>query len=206
MKKYIAALSATALIGIAPYTMAGSSTDLTVKGLITPAACLPTLSGGGIIDHGKLASRDLNQTKPTRLPTQSMQFSVNCDSATVFTLKSTDNRMGSDYDEGALFGLGKINGDQKLGGFQGRFANLNADGVPVRSLVSYNNGGNWSTRPTWTPEGIYAFGSLTGTPLPIAIKDLVSDMGVETFIARADSLDLSSEVALDGSATLEIVY
>jgi hypothetical protein len=44
MKKYLAALSATALIGIAPYALAAPSTDLTVIGTITPNACTPTVS------------------------------------------------------------------------------------------------------------------------------------------------------------------
>lgn len=32
------------------------------------------------------------------------------------------------------------------------------------------------------------------------------DMQVETVIARTDSLDLSNEVPIDGSATLEVKY
>lgn len=62
MKNYFAALSATALISVAPFAVAASSTDLTVTGVITPQACTPSLSNGGIIDNGKISAKDLNLT------------------------------------------------------------------------------------------------------------------------------------------------
>ena len=75
IKKYFAALSATALIGVAPYALAASSTDLTVTGIITPNACTPTLSGGGIVDHGKFSAKDLNAGhETTALPTETLQL------------------------------------------------------------------------------------------------------------------------------------
>ena len=94
IKKYFAALSATALIGVAPYALAASSTDLTVTGIITPSACTPTLSGGGIVDHGKFSAKDLNQTSKLT-PSQTLKLSVNCErQLTVFALTRIDNRAG----------------------------------------------------------------------------------------------------------------
>ncbi|WCM50410.1 DUF1120 domain-containing protein [Pseudomonas sp. WJP1] len=206
IKKYLAALSTTALIGVAPYALAASSTDLTVTGLITPSACTPTLSGSGIVDHGKFSAKDLKQTSETPLPSQTLKLSVNCESATVFRLKSIDNRPDSDSDAGESFGLGKINGDQRLGNFEGVLLASEADGVAVRPLVSRDNGATWHVSSYLRPKTLSAFGSPTTPPAPIAIKDLVTDLQVNTYIARADSLDLSNEVALDGSVTLEILY
>ena len=206
MKKYLAALSATALIGIAPSALAASTTELKVTGIITPAACVPTLSSGGIVDHGKISSKDLNQTKETPLPEHTFQFSVNCDSATVFTLKPIDRRPNTDHENGELFGLGKINGDQRLGGFLGYFDKPIADGVPAITLGSTDNGNSWSRSSEFFPYKINAFGSPTDPSTPIAIKDLVADLLIRTYIARADSLDLGNEVNIDGSATLEIRY
>ncbi|WP_330220783.1 DUF1120 domain-containing protein [Pseudomonas frederiksbergensis] len=65
MKKCFAALSTTALISLAPYALAASSTDLTVTGTITPSACTPSLSGNGVVDYGKISARDLNQDTST---------------------------------------------------------------------------------------------------------------------------------------------
>ena len=206
MKKYLAALSATALIGIAPSALAASTTELKVTGIITPAACVPTLSSGGIVDHGKISSQDLRQTAETRLPEYALRLSVSCNSATLFTVKPIDNRPNTDHDNGELFGLGKINGDQRLGGFQGYFSNSVADGVPAITLGSTNNGNSWSKVSGFYPYMLYAFGSPADQATPIAVKDLVTDLQVQTFIARADSLDLGNEVNIDGSATLEIRY
>lgn len=198
MKKYFAALSATALIGIAPYALAASSTDLTVTGIITPNACTPMLSEGGVVDHGKFSSKDLNQDRWTRLTTHTLQLTVNCDSAIAFRLKPIDKRAGSDADDGASFGLGLINGDenQKLGYFETRFEAPLGDGVAVRALHSYNNGDTWGTFNGLIPNAISAFGAVGGPSTPIAIKDLVTGLQVRTYIARADSLDLTNEVAI----------
>ena len=38
--------------------MAASSVDLSIKGSITPAACTPTLSNGGVVMHGKISYSD----------------------------------------------------------------------------------------------------------------------------------------------------
>lgn len=206
IKKYFAALSATALIGVAPYALAASSTDLTVTGIITPSACTPTLSGGGIVDHGKLSVQDLQQTSQTILPRQTLKLSVNCEAATVFRLNPIDNRPASSSYGDTSFGLGLINGDQKLGHFKGVFKASEADGVAVVPLRSRDNGSSWSASAWFEPNYLNAFGSSSDTTTPIAIKDLVTDLEVRTYIARADSLDLSNEVALDGSVTLEILY
>ena len=41
---------------------------------------------------------------------------------------------------------------------------------------------------------------------PASVKELVTDLEVQTVIARTDGLDLSNEVTIDGSATLEVKY
>lgn len=75
-------LATTALLIASAHTFAASSVDLTVKGLITPSACTPALSGGGTVDYGKISAKDLKADQQTFLPTQIVQFSVTCDAAT----------------------------------------------------------------------------------------------------------------------------
>ena len=205
IKKYFAALSATALIGVAPYALAASSTDLTVTGAITPNACTPTLSGGGIVDHGKLSAKDLNQDKPTNLPFETLQLAVNCDAPVAFRLLPTDNKSGTRTGNNQ-FGLGYINVDQKLGSFDVRFMAPIGDGVAVSPLGSPDNGNTWKNEVYFFNEKLSAFGALGGPTTPIAIKDLQTDLRIWTAIARADSLDLTNDVLLDGSVTLTIDY
>ncbi|MHC8312973.1 DUF1120 domain-containing protein [Pseudomonas sp. GT1P32] len=204
IKKYFAALSAIALISVAPFALAASSTDLTVTGLITPNACTPTLSGGGIVDHGKFSAKDLRPDRETPLPSQTLQLAVNCDAATTFKLRGIDHRAASSTD-GNGFGLGFINTDQKLGYSELRSIAPMADGVSVVPLHSRDNGSTWFRSAQIDALGVSSYGAL-GTTTPIAIKDLLTDLKVDTYIARADALDLTNEVALDGLATLEILY
>jgi hypothetical protein len=58
-------LVTTLLITNASYTVAESSTGLDVTGTITPSSRIPSLSSGGIVDHGKLTMKDL---APLHLP------------------------------------------------------------------------------------------------------------------------------------------
>jgi len=100
--------------------------DLTVRGIITPNACTPSLSSGGVIDHGKMSAKDLNATQITPLPKVNLQMTVTCDAPVVFALKATDNRAGSGNASG--FGLGRINGTQKLGSYSLTMSAPLADG------------------------------------------------------------------------------
>ncbi|EPA94382.1 DUF1120 domain-containing protein [Pseudomonas sp. G5(2012)] len=205
MKKYLAALSATALISVAPYALA-ASTDLTVTGTIVPGACTPTLSDGGVVDHKKISAKDLNPDLVTNLPIKTLQLSINCDAEQPFKLRTVDNRPGTSIISYA-YGLGFINGDQKLGGFFIRMANPLANGVPVLTLSSYDGGTTWKYNQWMDPDsGLLSVGSVSDTTTPIAVKDVTMDLQVHTRIARADGLDLSDEAAIDGSITLEVDY
>ncbi|MVV52007.1 DUF1120 domain-containing protein [Pseudomonas sp. PB120] len=206
LKKYCAALSATTLISLAPYALAASSTDLTVTGSITPGACTPTLSNGGVVDHGKTSAKDLNPDRNTNLPRETLQLSINCDAEQPIKLRVIDNRPGTSSDS-TRFGLGFINGNQKLGGFYIRMANPLADGVAASTLASYDGGATWVPNKWMDPEfSLLSVGSISDTTTPIAVKDVTMDLEVSTAIARADSLDLTDEVAIDGSITLEVGY
>lgn len=104
------------LLAGAGNAVAASSIDLAVKGTITPSACTPTLANGGVVDYGKISAKDLKVDSHTRLPSQKLQMTVDCEAATLFALAAKDNREGT---ESSLdyynFGLGLINGSEKLG-------------------------------------------------------------------------------------------
>lgn len=206
LKKYFAALSATTLISIAPYALAASSTDLTVTGTITPGACTPVLSNGGVVDHGKTSAKDLNPDSITNLRKETLQLSINCDAEQPIKLRAIDNRPGTSISD-TSYGLGFINGNQKLGGFYIRMANPLANGVPASTLASYDGGTTWISNKWMDPETpLLSVGSVSDTTTPIAVKNVAMDLEVSTTIARADGLDLTDEVTIDGSITLEVDY
>lgn len=208
MNKSISLLTAAlSLIG-ASSVFAASSTDLTVKGLITPNACTPVLAGGGIADHGKFSVQDLNPDKPTYLPEIIMPMTVSCDAATPFAITPIDNRAGTGT-SGNYFGLGLINTNEKLGNFRVIPRNVMADATHAQAILSTDGGETWlkeGSTAFWGVDNIWSVGALGAVIAPIAMKELSLDLYVRTGIAPTDSLTLTDEVTLDGSATLQIKY
>lgn len=114
MKSFTSKLIATLIVTASTSVSAASSTDLTVKGLITPNACDLTISKGGIFDLGKISVNDLNEDLPTSVGRADFQLDVTCDEKSLIALNVVDNQSGTSTTSRAL-GLGLINGNQKIG-------------------------------------------------------------------------------------------
>lgn len=204
-----------ALLLLSGTAHAASTVELTVKGLITPMACTPLLSSGGLVDFGKISRNDLNLTNGTRLPHKYLTLTVNCNAAGRFALRMRDNRDGTAHVDSEIFyGLGLDSSGNKIGvysvsfdpkqtvvddlavvygtesttgGLAWRTANLNPIDIGSRSLLGFTDVG----------------GSTSG---PSAIQTLTSTLKLEATINARQNLDLSTETPMDGSATLEVVY
>jgi hypothetical protein len=208
MNKRFSLLTAAVLLTGASSVFAASSTDLTVTGTITPAACIPSLGSGGIADHGKVSVQDLNPDRTTYLPEIIMQMTVNCDAATLFAIAPIDNRAGSGTSL-SYFGLGLINTNEKLGHFRVIPRNVMADASNAQAILSTDGGKTWlkeGTEGFWGVNNIWGVAAEGAATAPIAVKDLNMDLRVRTGIAATNGLTLTDEVKLDGSATLQIKY
>lgn len=207
MNKYLAALSATALFSLAPFALAASSTDLTVTGTITPSPCTPSLSNGGVVDYGKISAKTLNTGSATSLEPRTLNLDVSCDAATVFALHIFDNRPGSAaVSPTTTFGLGLINGTQKLGSYFLGMDKATADGATAQAIMSRDSGTTWQAQLLLRSDDYLAVAASDNWNVPVAARDITLELHVLPSIARTDGLDLSQEVALDGSATLEMKY
>ena len=210
-----ALMSLAALALLTGTTHAASTADLAVTGLITPMACTPLLSSGGLVDFGKISRNDLNLTNGTRLPHKYLTLTVNCNAPGRFALRMRDNRDGTAHVNSEIFyGLGLDTSGNKIGvysvsfdpkqtvvddlavvygtesttgGLAWRTANLNPIDVGSRSLLGFTD----------------VIGSTAG---PSAIQTLTSTLKLEATINARQNLDLSVETPMDGSATLEVVY
>ncbi|TLG93447.1 DUF1120 domain-containing protein [Pseudomonas edaphica] len=206
MKISVSLLSSALLLAMNSSVFAASSVDLSVKGIITPSACTPNLPGD--VDFGKIAAKDLNLDSYTPLERKTLQLSVNCDAATLFAIHPLDNRAGSAA-HGAAFGLGLINGNQKLGVYQLTFTKPTAE-TPSTLIAMFNSEGRWTeilTDDAIAPNDLVALGSRGDSGwAPHPIKDAIMDMTLYTSIAPARNLTLTSEVVIDGSATFEMKY
>lgn len=198
------------LATLAPAAFAASSVDLAVQGSITPSACTPLLGQGGLIDYGKIAARDLNRETFTQLPNAGLTVGVDCEAATLFALKLTDNRAGSSATEPQGFGFGVVNGNEKVGVFHTILHTPLADNAPITQLQSLNNGQTWSVveeNVTLPALRLAAFGNnASGVWRPLPIRELRVQLRISAFIAPAQGLTLDREVPLDGSATLDLIY
>lgn len=214
MNTYYLSFSALLLCSAQP-ALAASSVDLNVKGRITPTACTPLLSSGGVIDYGKLSQQDLNVDKGTRLPVKQLQVSIGCNAPSRFALRMRDNRDGTaTVNSEIYYGLGLDKSGNRIGlyslSFDPRQTQVDTT-APVYGTESTTGGIAWRTADLNTIDiGANSYlgftdtaGSTTG---PSAIRELISTVKVETVINATKNLDLSSDTLLDGSATLEVVY
>ena len=197
------------------------SVDLKVTGTITPAACLPTIAGGGTVDFGKINASDLNQTSPTSF-SEHRGFQIACDAATKVAIKITDNRSdsrvvgivpGAPAVPEVHFGLGKA-GTTNIGSYVIGLPMLEntADGNPADILKSEDGGSTWTAYGISgnilaknSTVGLYSWASRGGVQ-PIALENLSTTLVVLAAVDRGSNLPLGDEITLDGSATIELVY
>jgi len=205
MKILLSTVATSLMLLTCASTYAASTVDLTVKGLIVPSACTPNLTSGGVIDHGKISAKDLRPDNATHIGTHVMTMAVTCDAPIQFALHSIDNRAGSSIST-SDYGLGLINGTQKLGWFQLTLRNAVADGTPMQTIASGDGGNTWYSEKLWDAGLYMSVATMDDATQPASVKELVTELVVDTSIARTDGLDLSNEVTLDGSATLEVKY
>ena len=207
--------SSLLLLVSAPSVLAASTVDLSVHGLITPAACVPQLSSGGLIDYGKIARQDLNLETATRLPPKTLHIGIACNGPVRYALRMRDNRDGSAMVNSEIYyGLGFDNSGNRLGVYSMTFDPRQTQAgntAQVYGTESTTGGLAWRTsnlNPIDIGSRSYlgftaVEGSVSG---PTAISLLDGIVTVQTVINARQNLDLSVETALDGSATLEVVY
>ena len=194
---------------------AASTADLAVTGLITPMACTPLLSSGGLVDFGKISRNDLNLTNGTRLPHKNLTLTVNCNAPGRFALRMRDNRDGTAHVNSEIFyGLGLDTSGNKIGVYSVSFdpKQTVVDGLAVVYGTESTTGGlAWRTA-NLNPidvgsRSLLGFTDVVGsTAGPSAIQTLTSTLKLEATINARQNLDLSVETPMDGSATLEVVY
>jgi type 1 fimbria pilin len=216
MNKQFALLSTLAVSLLASFAVhAADTTELKVKGVIRPAACTPTLTGGGMVDYGNIPASSLTAGGYTKLGAKQIGLTVSCDAATKIAIRLTDNRVASKVagitssisrsGDQYNYGLGAVDG-KNVGGYAISMApETTADGASVTNL--YADGNAWSDTTTYLENSgtLFSFGA-TGTKTPLAAKSFNLKLNVETFINKKENLDLTKDVPLDGSATIEVRY
>ncbi|MGY2253840.1 DUF1120 domain-containing protein [Pseudomonas reactans] len=207
MKKLLCTSVAGLLIGNALPAFAASTTDLTVQGLIVPSACVPSLSKNAI-DLGRISVADLNQDTRTQLASTTLLLNVDCEAATLFAMKTTDNRV--DSATGVVeYGIGKTASDQRIGGYAMFLDKGVADLAPVRLIMSLNNGSVWSTQwpdDGWQTDTIISISDPGAARTPIPAKNTQMELTVNPFIHAKNSVTITEDTTIDGSVTIDVKY
>ncbi|AZP69494.1 DUF1120 domain-containing protein [Pseudomonas poae] len=195
------------LLNTTSLVLASSSAVLNVTGLITPSACEVRLSDNGIVDHGMVPARSLNQYEFSALPMRPLDLSVSCNEPVLFVLVGVDNRANSSLGPGFYYGLGNnVHApSERLGTVSLAIRNATADGQPALVLASSNQGQTWFPESNAYPDNFMGFAK-PGTLIPEAHRLLNATLIINTSINAAAFLTLNQEVPLDGSIVLDLRY
>jgi len=191
---------------LAPTVLAASTADFAVTGTITPNACEPMLSSGGVVDYGKMPAKELNSASPTSLLPQTMQLEIQCEAPTFIALSTIDNRAGTAAINQNWHGLGTTANDEKLGSAGFGLYNAMADGVAAKTITSIDGGATWIPSVLLGHHVITSIAAAGNSVTPIAVTRFNADLRVYTMVDGTDRLTVLDEVPLDGHATVQLKY
>ncbi|WP_175425735.1 DUF1120 domain-containing protein [Trinickia violacea] len=208
-----------ATIGGMSFTQAhAQSVEVKVIGTIKPAACTPTLAGGGVVDYGDIKASTLKQTEFNVLSEKNLALSITCDSPMKIGLRVTDNRpetvvpgaqaaSGGGGDDSRSHGLGAVSG-KNVGIYTMSVREFTGDSTSVDTVRSTDAGKTWMAGAWMLPGGTHmtSWAATDNKTVPGAYKNLTGTVTVATVLNKGSELPLENDVRLDGSATLELVY
>lgn len=198
------------MVAVASFGVHAASVNLKVTAKIVPGSCTPVLSGGGIVDYGSINSTSV-LGNANGLGERKLDFSMDCTAKMPVALRFIDNRVGTaelsnvPYSglTGAAFGLG-TSGGKKIGLYTVKLLDFTDGGKKVipalfqlgneADAIVFNGIVNPNQTVTWSSTG---FGA---TP----VQKVKGQIEVNAWLDK--TLDLKTEVQLDGSATIEVLY
>lgn len=131
---------ALAILASASMPAMANTVVLNVIGTITPPGCVPTLSGGGVVDYGNIPAETLGSTMFRKLGKKEIELTIICETPTRVAITAVNNRAGTlagadesgsqsigipsvllfDKLDSAAAGLGTDIDGNKIGGFSVR--------------------------------------------------------------------------------------
>ncbi|WP_169716627.1 DUF1120 domain-containing protein [Pseudomonas azotoformans] len=170
--------------------------------------------GGGTVDYATIPAASLPANDYYHLSEKPLPFSINCGStATQVSLSIADSQsnstvpgiLGPGFPESQNFGLGMV-GTKRTGGYSVRFMNLTATGSSLYPLKRVSQSAGWlynsDGRIDKTP---YQHSwSRSTAPTPALVSSVSGTLIVKAVINKANDLNLSQDVPLNGLATLVV--
>ena len=193
-----------------------NTADLRVIGTIAPSACTPVFNGGATVDYGIIPNTSLSSTEQTTLAPKDIGYTITCNGPVPIYTSWSDGRSGTAVPGGAdvrdNFGLG-THGGANIGRYTIRniATASTGDGNPVRVIQRNTSTQGWFAA---SPDGgevtaggtrNYSFAPV-GTLVPGAYTVFVGSLRVTPTIAATSTLNMSTEVVLDGLSTMTVNY
>lgn len=214
MKKIVGLTLGIACLAAVFNAQATTSAQLVVRGTITPAACNLSLTGSGIVDYGTIRSGELSQTEFNPREEKTTSLSVNCGQTPArFGITFTDLQAGSKvagilgtgFTEAQNYGLGAV-GTRRTGGYSVTLRDLRSSGVTLYPIMRAGAGA-WQNSDGKVAQSPNQYSWRNSTPItPASISQLTATIAVKAVLNKAQDLDLSRDVSLDGRATLVLSY
>ena len=198
--------------------------QLTVTGKIVPVSCDVTIADNGTFNYPDISGGELNKTTPYQMGQLDKNFTIHCASAAAKVgFNVSDNRStsvawpkidGAGVTDANAFGLGDVGG-KNIGAYA-----LSMDTFVVEAetgqLLATNDrsSGVWSTNSGITKldntvATTYTLSKATDTDaLPHPYQNFSGMLHVQASLNSRDELAgaLDDNVALNGSATINLVY
>lgn len=197
------------------FANAATTADLTLTGTITPPACTPVFSGGGIADYGNIAASTLSATTVNQLGTKNSSVTITCDSPAKFYYSFIDNKAasvntdtmptGSGTNTPFLYGLGTTSKGAKIGAYTLQLSGeTSSTGKAMR--IRTIDGTNWIGYGGYTvPGGVYRYSyGDNNTTTPGAFSSVTTNITITAAVDKTANLSIGNLTTLDGSATLNI--
>ncbi|NVZ19187.1 DUF1120 domain-containing protein [Pseudomonas costantinii] len=214
MKNIVGLTLGVVCLASALSAQATTSAQLVVRGTITPAACNLSLAGSGIIDYGTIRSGELSQAAFNPREERTTSLVVNCGATPAkFGITFTDLQAGSKvtgilgagFTEAQNFGLGSAL-NRRTGGYSVTLRDLRSSGVALYPIMR-TGAGAWQISDGKVAQSPSQYSWRNSTILtPASITQLTGTIAVKAVINRAQDLDLSRDISIDGRATLVLSY
>ncbi|MFJ7311516.1 DUF1120 domain-containing protein [Pseudomonas sp. NPDC098747] len=188
-----------------------SAIDLRMAGSVIPSACSMAITGEGIFNFGSISAANLRAANYNDLQSMRQTLSISCSAPALVAIGIIDNRSGtassSLVDDESLFGLGRDASGNAIGGYYLATSGHILNGGPAYASSSSDAGESWSSENFLKNGAFYMHSwtdSLGSAPLPIstAMVEVIAD----PVIAPLNTLDVTQDFMLDGSATIELIY
>nr|WP_277933747.1 MULTISPECIES: DUF1120 domain-containing protein [unclassified Pseudomonas] len=223
-----ATLSVAGFAALAPF-IAHAASDINVKGVIGPSACVVDIPSGNDLDWGTINWDSLNKTDFTTLSAKTATITINCpegtttktamwivdaDPSSALTGKNNSGRIDHG-DTGRIFGIGiDPVTKNKIGNFVLNPVSTTVDGTTNTTNFGYNrDAATHSTTPSsvaamskWAYYTAEEWSPLDASNKPASGTSFTWTFDVEPQINKASQISATTQVPWNGTAQVNVRY